>query len=182
MTLLFRLCISVNMGSWTLTLCLHDFYVRDIPITMGAGWNLYCSFKEIPPITLWNRVLKELCKYHANISLDQGLKVLVPPPQNLWLLGNQLYVCWNNLDQSGMKFSLWGYFWSIIWIILTEFDNVKYARGHNQYICTPYQLNQGREFIHTSCKALTSVKAIPLSGSIEIGWFSLFLGTKRQDI
>ena len=33
--------------------------------------------------SLWNRVLKELCKYHANISMDQGLKVLVPPPQNL---------------------------------------------------------------------------------------------------
>ncbi len=33
--------------------------------------------------SLWIRVLKELCKYPANISLDQGLKVLVPPPQNL---------------------------------------------------------------------------------------------------
>ncbi len=39
-------------------------------------------------ISLWNRVLKELCKYHANISLDRGLKVLVPPPQNLCVLGN----------------------------------------------------------------------------------------------
>ena len=37
-----------------------------------------------------------------------------------------------------------------------EFDNVKYARGHNQYIFTPYQLNQGRELMHASCKALTS--------------------------
>ncbi len=37
-----------------------------------------------------------------------------------------------------------------------EFDNVKYARGHNQYFFTPYQLNQGREFMHTSCKAMTS--------------------------
>ncbi len=39
-----------------------------------------------------------------------------------------------------------------------EFDNVKYARGHIQYFFTPYQLNQGREFMHTSCKALTSDK------------------------
>ena len=38
-----------------------------------------------------------------------------------------------------------------------EFDNVKYARGHNQYLFTSYQLDQGREFMHTSCKALTSV-------------------------
>ncbi len=39
-------------------------------------------------------------KYHVKISLDQGLKVLVPPPQNsLWLIGNQLYVCWNDLDE-----------------------------------------------------------------------------------
>ncbi len=37
-----------------------------------------------------------------------------------------------------------------------DFDNVKYARGHNQYFFAPYQLNQGREFMHTSCKALTS--------------------------
>ncbi len=40
-----------------------------------------------------------------------------------------------------------------------EFDNVKYARGHNPYFFTPYQLNQGREFMHTSCKAMTSVVA-----------------------
>ncbi len=26
-------------------------------------------------------------------------------------------------DQSGIKFSLWGYFWSIIWRILTELNN-----------------------------------------------------------
>ncbi len=31
------------------------------------------------------------------------------------------------------------------------FDNVKYARGHNQYLFTPYQLNKGRELMHTSC-------------------------------
>ncbi len=37
-----------------------------------------------------------------------------------------------------------------------EFDNVKYARGYNQYFFIPYQLNQGREFMHASCKALTS--------------------------
>ncbi len=45
-----------------------------------------------------------------------------------------------------------------------EFDNVKYARGHCQYFSTPYQLNKGREFMHTSWKALTSVliKAIRL--------------------
>ena len=40
-----------------------------------------------------------------------------------------------------------------------EFDNVKYVRGHNQYCITLYQLNQGRECMHTSCKALTSVYA-----------------------
>ena len=33
--------------------------------------------------TLWIRVLKELCKSPANMLLDQGLKLLVPPPQNL---------------------------------------------------------------------------------------------------
>ena len=27
-------------------------------------------------------------------------------------------------DQSGMKFSLWGYFWSIIWRILTDMDKL----------------------------------------------------------
>ncbi len=46
-----------------------------------------------------------------------------------------------------------------------EFDNVKYARGHNQYIFTPYQLNQGREFMHTSCKALTSGMEVDNRGS-----------------
>ena len=29
-----------------------------------------------------------------------------------------------------------------------DFDNVKYAKGHNQYVFTPYQLDQGREFMH----------------------------------
>ncbi len=38
-----------------------------------------------------------------------------------------------------------------------DFDNVKNARGHKQYFFTPYQLNQGRKFMHTSCKAQTSV-------------------------
>ncbi len=57
-------------------------------------WTMFMCLKS-----LWNRVLKELCKYHGNISLDHGLKVLVPPPQNLWLFGNQLYVCWNDLDE-----------------------------------------------------------------------------------
>ncbi len=50
-------------------------------------------------LSLWIRVLKELYKYPANISLDQGLKVLIPPPQNLWLHGNQLYACRDDLDE-----------------------------------------------------------------------------------
>ena len=37
---------------------------------------------EYTTCTFWIRVLKQLCKYPANIPLDQGLKVLVPPPQN----------------------------------------------------------------------------------------------------
>ena len=62
---------------------------------MGKKMQLAPSFNinvQEGFISLWNRVLKELCKYPANISLDQGLKVLVPPPQNL-------YVCWNDLDE-----------------------------------------------------------------------------------
>ena len=41
-------------------------------------------------------------------------------------------------------------------LMVLPLDNVKYARGQNRYIFTPYQLNQGRELMHTSCKALTS--------------------------
>ncbi len=75
------------------------------PLCRPYMYNCTCThhhqhlLANVADNTLWNRILKELCKYHANISLDQGLKVLVPPPQNMWLLGNQSYVCWNDLDE-----------------------------------------------------------------------------------
>ena len=42
-----------------------------------------CHFCNTPGNnSLWFRVQKELCKSPANISLGQGLNILVPPPQN----------------------------------------------------------------------------------------------------
>ncbi len=48
-----------------------------------------------------------------------------------------------------------------------EFDNVTYARGHSQYLFIPYQFNQGREFIHTSCRELTSKIKVPQNIAIQ---------------
>ncbi len=50
--------------------------------TCPEGWSK-CRDNSPFSISLWIRVLKELCKYPANISLNHGLKILVPPPQNL---------------------------------------------------------------------------------------------------
>ncbi len=92
----FRRCLNIETANWRrahftlrllLTLRLCQFKV--------AYWWRRAPFT----FTLWISVLKELCKYPANISFYHGLKVLVHPPQNFWLLGNQMYACRGDLDE-----------------------------------------------------------------------------------
>ena len=45
---------------------------------------------------------------------------------------------------------------STSWHLSVKTEHYEQSSQHNQYFFTPYQLNQGREFIYTSWKALTS--------------------------
>ncbi len=141
-------------------------WVRFPQGTSGFSTDFFCMYGTvlIKSIELSNSIIWTSHKHST------GRTILYLQPINKLTSQCEIRTLWTELTTNNwdLSFDMSTGMGTLTEVRHLELDNVKYARGHNQYIFTPYQLNQGREFMHTSYKALTSVKGCDIPRVIPV--------------
>ncbi len=136
------------------------FWIRPMPWFQSVEHSLWkwifpLQFPYFAIIAVhWDSADRYCSQYHST-----GRTILYLQPIDKLTSQCEIRTLWTELTTNywGLSFDMsTGYIdrskASWIW----QCEVMKYARGHNQYFFTPHQLHQGREFMHTLCKAVTS--------------------------